>query len=409
MAVPIRKKIKMAEPAKKDEPQTAEEPVTATVSELPSSAPRRHRRWIQGLTRFVLMLVIPIFGILYGAGLWAESLRYVNTENAYVKSHVLAVSADVSGRVVEINARDNQVIKKGDVLFRIDPHTFQFEADAKLAQFDTIRLEIEAKRMAYRAGLRAVEESREAVRYEDQEYKRAVELAKRGVGTAAKQDEARHDLEMAKRQLQTRQDNNQTLLAELGGNPSRKAEQDPKYHKLLADYGVAQLDLDRTVIKAAADGIASNVKLRLGEYVRAGTPVFAMVESGDLWIEANLKETQLTHVQLGQTATVVADAYPDEHYNAVVESISPATGAEFALLPPQNASGNWVKVVQRIPLRLRITDVEGRKSLRAGMTVTINIDTERKRSLKRVIYDGLHGSTPASYTPDWILEWLAAG
>ena len=324
-----------------------------------------------------------------------------------MKSHVLAVSADVSGRVVEINARDNQVIKLGDTLFRIDPHSFQLEVDAKLAQFDTIRLEIEAKRMAYRAGVRAVEEARESLRYMDQEYTRAAELTKRGVGTASRQDSAQHDLEMAKRQLSTRQESNQMILAELGGNPNRPADQDPKYHKLLADYGVAQLDLERTVVKAPADGIASNVKLRLGEYVRAGTPVFALVESGDLWVEANLKETQLTHVRLGQKATAVADAYPEESYNAVVESISPATGAEFALLPPQNASGNWVKVVQRIPLRLRITDVEGRKSLRAGMTVTISIDTVRERSLSRVIYDGLNGTSAAGFIPDWILGWLA--
>jgi membrane fusion protein (multidrug efflux system) len=353
------------------------------------------------------MLVIPILGVLYGANLWAESLRYVNTENAYVKSHVLAVSADVSGRVVEIDAHDNQAIKKGEVLFRIDPHSFQLEVDSKLAQFDTIRLEIEAKRMAYRAGLRAVEESREALRYKEQEFNRAAELTKRGVGTTANQDAARHDLEMARRQLRTRQEDNQTLLAELGGDPKRTAEQDPEYHKLLADYGLAQLDLERTVIRAPVDGTASNVKLRLGEYVHAGTPVFAMVESGNVWIEANLKETQLTHVQLGQKATVVADAYPDERYNALVESISPATGAEFALLPPQNASGNWVKVVQRIPIRLLITDVKGRKSLRAGMTVTIDIDTERERSLKRVIYDSLNGSSAAGYIPEAVLGWLA--
>jgi membrane fusion protein, multidrug efflux system len=397
----------MAEPAKETETKTSDEPAAATISELPNSAPRRHRRWMQSLTRFVLMLVIPISGVLYGAGLWAESLRYINTENAYVKSHVLAVSADVSGRVVEINARDNQAIKKGEVLFRIDPHSFQFEVDSKLAEFDAIRLEIEAKRMAYRGGVQAVEESREALRYMEQEFNRALELTKRGVGTTANRDEARHELEMARRQLKTRQENNRTLLAELGGDPKRTAEQDPEFHRLLADYGLAQLDLERTVIRAPVDGIASNVKLRLGEYVRAGTPVFAMVETGALWIEANLKETQLTHVQLGQKVAVVADAYPDQRYNALVESISPATGAEFALLPPQNASGNWVKVVQRIPVRLLITDVEGRKSLRAGMTVTIDIDTERERGLKRVIYDGLNGTSLAGIIPDFILGWLA--
>jgi membrane fusion protein (multidrug efflux system) len=133
------------------------------------------------------------------------------------------------------------------------------------------------------------------------------------------------------------------------------------------------------------------------------------VETGDIWIEANLKETQLTHVVLGQKATVVADAYPEDSYNAVVESISPATGAEFALLPPQNASGNWVKVVQRIPVRLRITAEDGRQSLRAGMTVTVTIDSKRERSLKRVIHDGLDGTAMGGMIPNWIIGWLAAG
>ena len=380
-----------------------------TVSELPSSAPRPGRRWIRGIIRFVLMLVVPIIGIIYGAGIWAESLRYITTENAYVKSHVMAVSADVSGRVVEINASDNKAIKKGEVLFRIDPHPYQLEVDAVLAQMDDVKLEIRAKKMAYRAGLQAVEESREALRYMDQEHKRAIELTKRGVGTTARRDAALHDLEMARQQLKTRQDKNQMVLAELGGNPNRPANQDPKYIKLLSEHGMAQLDLDRTAIRAPADGTASNVRLRLGEYVTAAKPVFALVESGETWIEANLKETQLTHLELGQDATVVADAYSDDTYKAVVESISPATGAEFALLPPQNASGNWVKVVQRIPVRLRIVAEEGRKPLRAGMTVTVSIDSERERSLKRVIYESLYNTIVGDFVPNPILYWLENG
>ena len=409
----------MAEPATKEDPissdatsQTANDATTdrddVKVSELPTSSPRRQRRWIKGGIRFVLMLVVPITGILYGAGLWADSLRYINTENAYVKSHVLAVSADVAGRVIEINVHDNQGLQKGDTLFRIDPRPFQLQIDAVLAQLDAVRLEIQAKRMAYNAGLRAIEESREGVRYMGQEHNRALELTKRGVGTTARKDAAMHDLEMARRQLKTREDSNQMVLAELGGNPNRPAEQDPRYLELLAEYGIAQLDLERTVVHAPVNGTASNVKLRLGEYVRAGIPVFAMVENGDSWIEANLKETQLTHILLGQEATVVADAYPDNSYQAVVQSISPATGAEFALLPPQNASGNWVKVVQRIPVRLRITDEAGRNQLRAGMTVTVSIDSERARPLKRIIYDNLLTASAATYVPNWIFSWLAA-
>ena len=392
-----------------EEPDATNKKTGITVSELPSSLPRRRRRWIQGIIRFVLMLVVPIIGIIYGAGIWAESLRYITTENAYIKSHVMAVSADVSGRVVEINASDNKAIKKGDVLFRIDPHPYQLEVDAVLAQMDDVKLEIRAKKMAYRAGLQAVEESREALRYMDQEHKRAIELTKRGVGTTARRDAALHDLEMARQQLKTRQDKNQMVLAELGGNPNRPANQDPKYIKLLSEHGMAQLDLDRTAIRAPADGTASNVRLRLGEYVTAAKPVFALVESGETWIEANLKETQLTHLELGQDATVVADAYSDDTYKAIVESISPATGAEFALLPPQNASGNWVKVVQRIPVRLRIVAEEGRKPLRAGMTVTVSIDSERERSLKRVIYESLYNTSVGDFVPNPILYWLENG
>ena len=392
-----------------EEPEATNKKESITVSELPSSAPRHGRRWIRRIIRFVLMLVVPIIGIIYGAGIWAESLRYITTENAYVKSHVMAVSADVSGRVVEINASDNKAIKKGEVLFRIDPHPYQLEVDAVLAQMDDVKLEIRAKKMAYRAGLQAVEESREALRYMDQEHKRAIELTKRGVGTTARRDAALHDLEMARQQLKTRQDKNQMVLAELGGNPNRPANQDPKYRKLLSEHGMAQLDLDRTAIRAPADGTASNVRLRLGEYVTAAKPVFALVESGETWIEANLKETQLTHLELGQDATVVADAYSDDTYKAVVESISPATGAEFALLPPQNASGNWVKVVQRIPVRLRIVAEEGRKPLRAGMTVTVSIDSERERSLKRVIYESLYDTIVGEFVPNPILYWLENG
>jgi len=392
-----------------EEPDATNKKEGITVSELPSSVPHRGRRWIQKIIRFVLMLVVPIIGIIYGATIWAESLRYITTENAYVKSHVMAVSADVSGRVVEINASDNKAIKKGDVLFRIDPHPYQLEVDAVLAQMDDVKLEIRAKKMAYRAGLQAVEESREALRYMDQEHKRAIELTKRGVGTTARRDAALHDLEMARQQLKTRQDKNQMVLAELGGNPNRPANQDPKYIKLLSEHGMAQLDLDRTAIRAPADGTASNVRLRLGEYVTAAKPVFALVESGETWIEANLKETQLTHLELGQDATVVADAYSDDTYKAVVESISPATGAEFALLPPQNASGNWVKVVQRIPVRLRIVAEEGRKPLRAGMTVTVSIDSERERSLKRVIYESLYNTSVGDFVPNPILYWLENG
>ena len=355
------------------------------------------------------MLVLPALALLYGAVLWAESLRYVTTENAYVKSNVVAVSADVSGRVIDIGVKDNQTVAQGAVLFRIDPRPFQLEVDSKLAELGAVRQDVEAKRAAYRAGQRQIEESRETVHFMEREYKRANALANRGVSTAAKLDEARYGLDMARRRLVTAEESNRTILAELGGDLKRSVEDHPDYLKLVADFDLAQLDLDRTTVLAPADGIVSNVKLRLGEYVRAGTPVFSMVETGDVWIEANLKETQLTHIVVGQKAALTADAFPDESFDARIESISPATGAEFALLPPQNASGNWVKVVQRVPVRLRIDAKADQPMLRAGMTISVSIDTRRERSLRRVMFDNLTGTVADDYLPATVMAWLENG
>ena len=154
----------------------------------------------------------------------------------------------------------------------------------------------------------------------------------------------------------------------------------------------ASIDLARTVTKAPATGIVSNMRLQVGEYVEEGTAVFSLIATSPLWVEANLKETELTNLALGQSATVVVDAYPDHEWRATVDSIAPATGAEFALLPPQNATGNWVKVVQRIPVSLRLERSDDEPVLRAGMTVTVSIDTERVRGLPDFVPEGIASS-----------------
>lgn len=401
----------MAEPAHKDEqPAVASEPpsnddAASNVTELPRPSPRP-RRWLRGLVRFVLMLVLPAVLLLYGASLWAESLRYVNTENAYVKANLVAISADVTGRVIEINVKNNQIVSKGDVLFRLDPRDYELQVKAALAQLDQVKQDIGAMRVQYGAGEKQVEELQERMAYLQREHERAQQLARRGVGTTQRLDEAQTDLQMAKRQITTQVEKNRMVLAELGGRLNNPVENHPKYLKALADLDNAQLDLERTTVLAPADGIVSNVTLRLGEYVEDGTPVFSLVETAETWIEANLKETQLTHVVVGQRAQLTADAYPDITYKARIESISPATGAEFALLPPQNASGNWVKVVQRVPVRLVLEEGQDLPELRAGMTITVNIDTERERSLKQIVYGFLDDTGIVAYLPAAMTNWL---
>ena len=271
-----------------------------------------------------------------------------------------------------------------------------------------MKTEIEALRAEYRAGQRESEELQDRLQFVEREFNRAKELADRGVGTTQRLDEARHDVTQARGALTTKTEENRMVLAELGGRVDISVENHPKYQSVLAEYDRAVFDLERATVIAPADGFVSNVNLRLGEYVRTGTPVFSMVESQESWIEVNLKETQLTHVEVGQQATLVADAFPDVTYSARIDSISPATGAEFALLPPQNASGNWVKVVQRIPVRMLVEAEADQPRLRAGMTVTVSIDTERERTLGLVIHDWLQSVDGDSYLPAGVMTWLAS-
>ena len=398
----------MTEAAKQpDGPAAEQQQETAKVTRLPRTH-YRYRHLLRALVRFALMVALPLAAVLCGAELWAEGLRYVSTENAYVKANKISVSTDIDGRVIEVAVHDNQRVERGQLLFRLDPEPFQLAVDGKRAELEAVRHDIAAKRTDYSAGQRAVEQLRELVNYLERERARAAALARRGVASAARLDEASHDLEMAKRELLTRQESNRSILAWLGAAADGPAERHPDYQRRLAELDRAELDLERTSVLAPADGVLSNVTLRLGEYVEEGEPVFSLVEADNLWVEANLKETQLTHVKLGQEASLVADAYPDVTYHAVIESISPATGAEFALLPPQNASGNWVKVVQRVPVRLRVEPAPDQPHLRAGMTVTVTVDTERRRTLGLVLGDWLREHGLDSYIPGPVLGWLSA-
>lgn len=383
------------------EPRIEPEPATAApaAANLSEPSPRRRSGLPRRLLRFVLLLLIPAVAIGYGAVWWGESMRWVVTENAYVKANVVAISADVAGRVIEVNVRENQRVERGQVLFRLDPRPFEIEVENRRAELSGVKAEIEARRAEYRGELQAAREAQEKVRYLQGELGRQQQLNQRGYGTGAKLDEAQHQLELSRRQLDTSNEEARTILAMLGGDPAIKAEQHPKFLAKLAELDKAELDFDRTTVLAPSSGVVGNVKLQIGEYVRAGTAVFSLVQADAPWVEANLKETQLTHVRLGQKATIVADAYPDVLYRTTVQSISPATGAEFSLLPPQNASGNWVKVVQRVPVRFLIEPDSSQPPLRSGMTVSVSIDTERDRSPKTMLREavswlGLDGVLP---------------
>lgn len=352
-----------------------------------SARPRRRRgRWVK---RLVLLVVIPVLALVGASYLYAVTGRFVTTENAYVKAHIIAISTDIDGRVTEVFVRNDQRVKAGDLLFRMDPDPRWLELKSAEARMMTVRQEVEAKRAEFHQVQAEIDEARETVSYYAREADRQRQLNKRGVTTEARLDEAEFEVASARQRVRALEEKVRTVLAELGGDPERSVELHPKYIEAQTDREIAELHLGYTEIRAPADGIVTQVHLEPGEWLEEGDPAFGLIEADDTWVVANLKETQLTHVREGQVVEVGIDAYPDVTWKARITSIAPATGAEFAVLPPQNASGNWVKVVQRIPVRIDIEPVEGRPILRAGMTASISIDTERERELLTTVRESL--------------------
>ena len=339
------------------------------------------------LKRTFFLIVIPLAAICVALYLYAAGGRYVSTNNAYVKANIIIISTEVSGRVTSMLVADNQAVEANDILLQLDSSPLEIALNRARAQMAVIRTELESLRADYGETVVQAQLSEDKVRYLDRRYKRQRKLLKQGLSSEEKHDEARHDLQVARREVKIIEKRVQRVLAQLAGNKLLPVDQHPRYLAAQTTYDQAAIDLKAATIRAPASGVVSNMKLQVGEFAQAGKPIFTLIENQPIWIEANLKETELTHILPGQQATIVADAYPDKIWESVISSIAPATGAEFSILPPQNASGNWVKVVQRIPINLAITNQAGDPQLRAGMTVLVRIDTRRKRELSGQIRD----------------------
>jgi len=359
----------------------------ATTDTPPADTPIIHptHHPIRGLLRFVFRLIL-LIGVPVAAGVvalhfYAGTGRNITTENAYVKARKIAVSSEVAGRAITVAVADNQAVKAGDLLVELDAEAFEVALATALAERDVARQEISTRRAALRRARVDVDAAAEALRYADVEYARQERLARTGSGRAALLDAALHEVEAARQSERMAEEDVRELTTRLGGKANLKTDDHPLVRQALIKIDWAETQIEKTRIYAAVDGIAAKVTLEPGEYVKSGSPLFMIVENGDVWIEANLKETQLTHLKRGMSATIVLDAYPDRVWQARVASISPATGAEFSVLPPQNASGNWVKVVQRLPVRLSIEPEADAPLIRAGMTATIRVDSKRVREL----------------------------
>ena len=344
-------------------------------------ARRVSRRIGRFALRTVLLVVVPLVAVAIGTYIYAESGRYVTTENAYIKSNVVAISSDVSGRVEWVGVEDNTLVREGQILFRLDQQPFKIALERSEAELDLVRTQVEHLRADYHEAVAQVAAEEEKVKFLTRQLARQKTLKERKLASEQAYDVAAHDLALAKRQVRVLRQRVHGVLQSLGGNPAIEAEEHPRFLRARTERDQAEIALADTTVEAPVDGVVSNMKLQAGEYVEEGHAVFTVIENGKVWVEANLKETQLTHILEGQTASITVDAYPGVEWPATVDAIAPATGAEFSVLPPQNATGNWVKVVQRIPVLLDVEQPPKGHPLRAGMTVTVSIDTERERAM----------------------------
>ena len=315
--------------------------------------PRRQRG--RGFIRLVLLLIVPVAAAIGGLYWYALGGRYITTENAYVKTNMIAIAPNISGRVVDVKVKDNQTVNAGDVLFQIDPQPLHIAINRTEARMLAVRNEIESKRAEYAQIEAEIDEVLERQKFLKRQYERQQQLQKRGVATAVRLDEAENRLATSGQTVRALRQKIRRVVADLGGDPLTPVEQHPDYLEAEAERDQTKLMLSYSAISAPTNGIVSRMQLQPGEWVEDGKPVFSVIESRNHWIEANLKETQLTHVVVGQLVTVEVDAYPGVMWEGRVDSISAATGAEFSILPPQNATGNWVKVVQRLPVRIIVS------------------------------------------------------
>ncbi|HXC27789.1 MAG TPA: HlyD family secretion protein [Stellaceae bacterium] len=351
--------------------------------------------------RMPLMVAGPAI-VAIGALWWyVTSGRYVETDDAYVQAARTVISADVSGRIMTIEVKDNQRVTKGQILYRIDPAYLQAALNDAKAQLGIAKLQVEALKATYQQKLAENKSAQETLDYSQREYDRQKKLLGSGVSSQSQFDQASNALEVARQRVASTQQDIENTLAQLGGNPDVPANDHPMVQRAQAIVDQKQIDVDDTVVRAPENGTVTKVEqLQIGDYMTSATPVFSLM-SDRLWVEANFKETELTNMRPGQEATVEIDTYPDVEFHAKVESLSPGTGLTFSLLPPENATGNWVKVVQRLPVRLVLENVGGDTPLHAGLSATVNVDTQYRRPwlvwLQRG-YDRFFGTARAAET-----------
>jgi membrane fusion protein (multidrug efflux system) len=358
--------------------------------------PRRPRR---GRLRFLLFLLLPL-ALIAGAYRYVTGGQVMSTDDAYIESEKVGVSTDVSGVVREVDVAENQHVAAGQILYRLGDLPFRLALERAEAQIGLVRDKLNALK-ANDGDIQAqIKQAQDDVAYYDHEFHRQQYLGSQHVVSDETLETARRNLLNARQKQASLTQQLAAVAANLNGDPNLPIEQHPQYRDAVAERDEAARQLDHTTVKAAFAGIVTNVPaVAPGKYLQASTTAFYLVATDHVWVDANPKETELTWVRPGQPAKVTVDTYPDIEWYGTVESISPAASQEFSLLPAQNTSGNWVKVVQRVPMRVRVdTGDKSRPPLRAGMSVGVEVDTAHRRGLPRFLA-ALFGQAQARQAP----------
>ncbi|WP_019173601.1 HlyD family secretion protein [Pseudaminobacter salicylatoxidans] len=367
-------------------------PVNVAPQAELAPAPRRKRK----LGRTFLMIALPLVLVVGGGYVWVTGGRYQETENANLRQAKVSIASQEAGRVTSVNIAENQPVKQGDVLFVVDPEPYRITLAQAEASLAAARLNVEQLRAAYSQALAQERVTSNDVTYYQSQYDRAAALVKRGINSESTLDEARRDLTKAQDEHAAAVQGVASALAALGGDPDIETDKHPSVLAALATRDSAAYALERTTVRAPADGVVAQASsFKVGQFVGVGTPLFSLVESDDVWVDANFKETQLTNMKPGQEADITLDTYPNHPIKATVEAIGAGTGAEFSLLPAQNATGNWVKVTQRIPVRLKIDASNLDVALRTGMSATVSVDTGVTRGLPGLLSSAVASDNPS--------------
>jgi membrane fusion protein (multidrug efflux system) len=387
----------MADPVLKFPPEQKGNPPVSPRAKIAAEPRRRLMAGMRRYRRTLLLVVLPLVALAAGLVFYLNGGRYVTTDDAYVGAQKVLITPDISGKIEKVVVHEGQQVNEGEVLFEIDPVPFRLAVRQAKANLDQTRTTYDNLKANIKIYDQMSELAQQSVELKQRDVERKATLTKSAFASQLDLDNASNAMVTARAQLEYLKQQLSNARTQLLGNPDLPLEEFPSYAQAKAALDQAERNLNHTVMRAPIAGVATQVdQIQLGRFVAAGTPVFSIIDTSKPWIDANPKESDFTHVAVGQPVSIEVDAFPDHVFNGTIGSLSPGTGAQFAILPPQNATGNFVKVVQRVPVRIHFDSHDKYvQKLKAGMSAYTTIDTGHRRSLAALL-----GFAPAAANQD---------